>query len=126
LPFYIIINPDSGPVTNPSKGYQTCIPKLKAASSNVIVVGYVLTGFGSRSADDINTDVGTYAAWGSAYRPQGIFFDEINPTAKLLSKYTTVANNARATLNGGSGYVRVALLACMGVLSNRRWFTRLS
>ncbi|KAI0091889.1 Spherulation-specific family 4 [Irpex rosettiformis] len=104
VPFYVIINPNSGPVPTPDTGYQTCIPRLKASPS-VTVVGYVPTTTGAASIDAVNSATAQYAAWGSAYRPQGIFFDEVNPTSRLLSKYTNWTNTAKATLNDGHGYV---------------------
>ncbi|KAI0347343.1 hypothetical protein BDW22DRAFT_518571 [Trametopsis cervina] len=99
--FYIIINPDSGPVVSPDPVFQTCIPRLKAASSQVITVGYVRTGYGSQSDSTVNDAVQQYANWGSAWRPQGIFFDEVEPSADLLPTYTAWANNARAAFSGG-------------------------
>lgn len=108
-PFYVIINPNSGPVTTPDDGYQTCIPHLKASPS-VTVVGYVPTTTGRADQGAVNSQIAEYAAWGSAYRPQGIFFDEVNPTSGFLTKYTNWTNTAKNTLNGGNGYVCVALI----------------
>lgn len=117
LPFYVIINPQSGPVPTPDSNYQACIPRLKASSS-VTVVGYVPTGFGTASIDTVNSDTAEYAAWGSAYRPQGIFFDEVSPTAGFLSKYTNWTSTAKARFNSGNGYVRSTLLMCRMLLTD--------
>lgn len=89
--------PDAG-------SYQGCIPDLKS-HSNVVVVGYVPTGDGTRSQSAVNADVATYAGWNSAYRPDGIFFDEVNPTSGLLSLYTAYSQTAKESFNGGSGFV---------------------
>lgn len=108
MPFYIIINPNSGPGAAGSQpdatSYQGCIPQLKS-HSNVKLVGYVPTQDGSRSNSKVNADVSTYAGWASAYSLDGIFFDEVNPTSNLLSKYTTFANTARQSFDSGEGLV---------------------
>lgn len=104
--FFLIVNPASGPGAPNSQpdptSYQGCIPKLKAFS-NVKVVGYVPTGAGSRAASAVNQDIATYAGWSAAFRPQGIFFDEVNPTPSLLSTYTAFAQTARSSF--GNGFV---------------------
>lgn len=109
----MIVNPDSGPGAAGSQpdasSYQGCIPELKS-HSNVVVVGYVPTGDGTRSQSAVDTDVATYAAWSSAYRPDGIFFDEVNPTSNLLSLYTTYVQTARQSFNSGSGFVSLRFL----------------
>ena len=71
----------------------------------MVVVGYVPTGFGTRSQSAVSADVATYAGWSAAYRPDGIFFDEVNPTSSLLSLYTGYSQNARESFNDGSGFV---------------------
>ncbi|KIP10724.1 hypothetical protein PHLGIDRAFT_65173 [Phlebiopsis gigantea 11061_1 CR5-6] len=109
IPFFLIINPDSGPGGGAGSqpdptSYQGCIPELKS-HPNVKTVGYVLTGFGSRSQSDVNSDVATYAGWASAYRLDGVFFDEVDPTSDLLSLYTTYAQDARQSFGDGDGLV---------------------
>ncbi|KAF8583568.1 hypothetical protein K439DRAFT_1348278 [Ramaria rubella] len=124
LPFYIIVNPDSGPGSaTPTAGYQTCIPSLRA-NSNVKVIGYVATGEGaSRSQADVEGDVDLYAAWGSAYRPDGVFFDQAATSSQEVSVYETyrsyvatkawfTSDESFVTLNPGTtpdaGYYAVA------------------
>lgn len=104
LPFYVVINPQSGPVPTPDSGYQACIPRLKASPS-VTVVGYVPTETGNASYDVVNKKTAEYAAWGSAYRPQGIFFDQVAPTHDLLPKYTNWTKTAKNSFIDGDGYV---------------------
>jgi hypothetical protein len=103
-PFYIVINPASGPGspnTQPDANYQACIPKLKATSNpNVKVIGYVSTSWGNRAEADVNRDVATYKGWGSAYRPNGIFYDEGATSSSLASLYARYASNARSQLGG--------------------------
>lgn len=80
--------------TQPDSNYQACVPKLKAANSKVIA--YVPTGFASRATADVNADITTYAGWGTAYKPQGIFFDEVSGGTNhvsLYQGYTTFARN---------------------------------
>jgi len=99
VPFYIIVNPASGPgATNstPDANYQACIPQLRSASSNVKVVGYVATGFGLRSTSLVTADINTYAGWGTGYRPDGIFLDETSTTSGTLATYQGYASTIRS------------------------------
>lgn len=103
-PFYIVINPASGPGSpnsQPDANYQACIPKLKAtANKNVKVIGYVSTSYGNRAEADVNGDVATYKGWGTAYRPNGVFYDEAPTASGLVSLYSRYASNARTQLGG--------------------------
>jgi len=105
FPFYIIVNPNSGPgnKAQPIKAYQTCVPQFK--QPNVKVIGYVSTQNGNRAQADVTADVNTYARWGAAYVPDGIFFDEVSGKAKQLSLYTTYASLAKQSFSGGNGFV---------------------
>ncbi|KAF7790890.1 hypothetical protein EIP86_001848 [Pleurotus ostreatoroseus] len=106
VPFFVIVNPASGPGganTQPNSDYQGCVPKLKA--SNVKILGYVDTANGNRASSAVIQDIDTYAGWSSAYRPVGIFFDDVTPSSGLLSDYTTWTSSARQALNGGAGFV---------------------
>ncbi|QRV85871.1 spherulin-4 [Ceratobasidium sp. AG-Ba] len=117
LPFYWIINPNSGPggVNNqPDANYQACVPKLRPSSNpNVKVIAYVRTGYGTgRSASDVQQDVHTYAQWGSSYRPSGIFFDEVPYQDSWRTTYKAYADYARSqitnafvTLNPGTSAI---------------------
>jgi len=101
MPFVFIVNPASGPGTGlPDSTYQTCIPELRpAANPNTQVIGYATTGTPvattPRAQADIESDITAYANWGIAYRPDGIFFDQIANNASDLQLYTNVANFAR-------------------------------
>ncbi|KAJ6545340.1 Spherulation-specific family 4 [Mycena capillaripes] len=107
LPFIIVINPASGPGstnTQPDTNYQSCITSLKS-HANVRVIGYVATGFGGRSSSDVITDIATYAQWGAAYRPTGIFFDETEATTQFVSLYQSYATSVRSGPLGSSAFV---------------------
>lgn len=105
VPFTLIVNPASGPGAANSQpdpnSYQGCIPRLKAVS-NAKVIGYVPTGGGQRSQADVEQDIATYAGWASAYRPEGVFFDQVESSAALLSLYTTYAQDVRSSFSGAT------------------------
>ncbi|KAF5347220.1 hypothetical protein D9758_011086 [Tetrapyrgos nigripes] len=102
LPFYLIVNPNSGPVDTPDPGYQSCIPQVRSLSDNVKVVGYVATGYGSKASSDVLNEVTTYMNWDVSYRPTGIFFDETNATADHVQLYTSYAAQVRQDVPGDS------------------------
>ncbi|KAJ7035944.1 Spherulation-specific family 4-domain-containing protein [Mycena alexandri] len=88
--------------SQPDSTYQACVSTLRpAANPNVHVLGYVATGFGSRASSAVEADVQTYAGWGAAYRPTGIFFDEVEGGSSAnLALYTTYAAFARGQISG--------------------------
>ncbi|KAE9399233.1 hypothetical protein BT96DRAFT_1019687 [Gymnopus androsaceus JB14] len=101
LQFYVVINPNSGP-SNFNSDYQACVPELLALGENVIIVGYVLTGYGTRDSSDVLADIATYMAFPTTYRPSGIFFDETSATSEYLDKYTTYAEQVRSDVTSDS------------------------
>ncbi|EMD33551.1 hypothetical protein CERSUDRAFT_125859 [Gelatoporia subvermispora B] len=106
LPFYVIVNPDSGPGaagSQPDTSYQDCVPLLKAA--NVKLLGYVDTARTNRVSSAIEADVSTYAGWESTYSMDGIFFDDVSGLEGDLSMYETWSNFAKDSINGGDGFV---------------------
>ncbi|KAJ5785222.1 Spherulation-specific family 4 [Penicillium pulvis] len=103
IEFKVIVNPDSGPgdTTYPESAYITAIAQLNSYD-NVVVLGYIPTEYGTRSASDVESDISTYSGW-SAYTEKniavtGIFFDEAPRTddTSLISYMTEVADNARS------------------------------
>ncbi|KAJ6536325.1 Spherulation-specific family 4 [Mycena capillaripes] len=101
--FYIIVNPDSGP--GPSDpNYEAAVASLRE-NANALLLGYVLTGFGTRDPAAVTQDVQTYAGWAAASRVDGIFFDETQ--AGLTSTYQAYAATVRAATwaSGNTGYV---------------------
>ncbi|KAI9001338.1 Spherulation-specific family 4 [Trametes punicea] len=108
VPFWIVINPDSGPEgtpgSQPPTGYQECIPVLRAP--NVVVLGYVHTSDGEASRQaGVTQDVDTYAGWDAAYRPDGIFFDEVSGEESDFATYQGFTSHARPLFNGGDGFI---------------------
>ncbi|KAI0637950.1 Spherulation-specific family 4 [Trametes polyzona] len=107
VPFWVVINPNSGPGNRGAQApaaYQQCVPKLRAA--NVKVLGYVPTGYGAaKRRGGVLQDTNTYAGWKTAYRPDGIFFDEVSGNAADVSTYANYASQAREVFGRGKGYV---------------------
>lgn len=100
VPFYIIINPESGPEGSPGSQpptpFQQCVPQL-LEFANVITLGYVITGFGAADRQaGVLADVNTYAGWASSYRPAGIFFDEVSNLAADFETYENFTAEARS------------------------------
>jgi hypothetical protein len=81
IPFYLIINPSTGPGTTeyPEEVFITAIAKLNSYS-NTEVLGYTYTKQGTRASSEVEKDIATYANWASYtmqnIRLSGIFFDE--------------------------------------------------
>ncbi|TFK34640.1 Spherulation-specific family 4 [Crucibulum laeve] len=130
IQFYVIINPNSGPGgapgTQPDTNYQSCTASIRragASAGNAKLLGYVATGYGSRTNATVTSDVDTYSQWTVSYRPDGIFFDEVATAASSLSLYQAFSNrvhqnfgaNGLVFLNPGttpetSGYFNIANL----------------
>lgn len=102
--FHVIINPNSGPGGNaPNSDYVLAIQKLKKYS-NCVLLGYVHTTYGTRSSDDVYSDIAQYAAWTSQnVAMNGIFFDEAPSSAApaLYSYMSNVTTQARASIKNG-------------------------
>src|SRR5438270_4956564 len=88
VPMIAIINPSDGPGPSRDSAYDTGIQKLHNAG--ISVLGYVLTGWASRSSSAVKSDISAYKSW---YNVNGIFFDEMSNSAgdetyyKNLSTY---------------------------------------
>lgn len=108
VPFWVIVNPASGPGKQVDGNYAKAIDRLLGAGC--IVLGYVTTSYGKRPAADVQSDIDR---WLTMYpRIQGIFFDEMiyedsaagSKYQAALSQYAhdagcwpTVANPGAAT-----------------------------
>ncbi|KZV60595.1 hypothetical protein PENSPDRAFT_644167 [Peniophora sp. CONT] len=94
----MIINPDDGPLATSDLGanYAACVPGLKTAGPDSVVLGYVRTNYGNQPEGKVHDDVDTYATWPTSYRPTGIFFDEVTYDAGHVSNYTGYATYARS------------------------------
>ncbi|KAJ6527502.1 Spherulation-specific family 4 [Mycena capillaripes] len=110
--FYIIVNPDDGPDgspgSQPDSTYQAGVRSLRG-HANVLLLGYVLTGYGKRAQPAVTQDVQTYSGWTAAWGVDGIFFDETQ--AGLMSTYQvytdTVVLNPGEDI-GSSTYYSIA------------------
>jgi hypothetical protein len=73
VPFWVILNPASGPGRVADANYTKAVDRL--AGAGCVVLGYVTTGYAERPERDVRADV---ARWAELYpRVQGIFFDEM-------------------------------------------------
>ncbi|KAG8407891.1 hypothetical protein J3458_020201 [Metarhizium acridum] len=80
LNFTVIVNPNSGPGSSPwpDVHYDAAIRRLNSYP-NIETVGYVRTGYATRSLADVTREVSVYSGWSSnssALAMHGIFFDE--------------------------------------------------
>lgn len=124
-PFYLIINPDTGPGTTeyPEEAYITAIAKLNSYS-NVQVLGYTYTNHGSRASSDVESDIAAYAKW-SSYAGKdislaGIFFDQ-TPNGEDKSKLAYFQRLSSAAKN--SNLVTVVFNPGAKILADvAKWF----
>lgn len=73
VPFWVIVNPNSGPGEKVDANYTKAIDRLEGAGC--VTIGYVATGYGKRTQGQVQKDVDR---WLALYpRIQGIFFDEM-------------------------------------------------
>ncbi len=73
VPIIAVINPNSGPGGSRDISYVQGIQNLRSAA--VKVLGYVYTGYASRSISSVEADINAYKSW---YAIDGIFFDEMS------------------------------------------------
>lgn len=99
LNYTIVVNPDSGPgnAALPNDDYLPAIQRLNAFP-NTRTVGYVRTGYGNRTLDDVLADITTYSGWANSshgIEMHGIFFDEApHEYSADHAQYMQDANNA--------------------------------
>lgn len=73
VPFWVIMNPASGPGEQVDANYTKAIDRLIGAGC--VVIGYVSTRYGKRPREEVAADV---QRWRQLYpRTQGLFFDEM-------------------------------------------------
>lgn len=73
VPFWVIVNPASGPGEEVDANYTKAIDRLHGAGC--VVLGYVPTNYAKRPVADVQTDIDR---WRKFYpRTHGIFFDEM-------------------------------------------------
>ena len=90
--------------------YPACVPELKNAGTNSLVIGYIRTNYTSKAIADVEADVDNYATWATTYRPSGIFFDEVSNDAASVSQYASYAAYARSK---GFDFVRLSLASAI-------------
>jgi hypothetical protein len=89
VPFWVILNPASGPGRQADANYIKAIDRLLGAGC--VVLGYVTTSYGKRAPAEVHADINH---WLALYpRTQGIFFDE------MIYEDTDAAANHQAALN---------------------------
>ena len=106
LEFVIIVNPNSGPGSEPwwpNADYVRQTPAL-AVHPNVQVVGYVSTDYCNRPMEQVLKDVNQYAGWSQDNRfrglaVSGIFFDETPNVFSEKAKdfLDTITRHVKAT-----------------------------
>ncbi|MFO0938241.1 MAG: spherulation-specific family 4 protein [Gemmataceae bacterium] len=73
VPFWVIVNPASGPGKDVDANYTKAIDRLQGAGC--VVLGYVSTSYAKRPAAEVRKDIDV---WRKLYpRIQGLFFDEM-------------------------------------------------
>ena len=115
VPIIAIINPDSGVGGSKDANYVSGVKLLQAAG--IVVLGYVYTSYGSRSAKSIENEISNYKSW---YGVNGIFFDEMSSVASTLRYYTQLSTYVRSIKLGmtmGNPGTTVSL-SLVGVFSN--------
>lgn len=101
LEFIAIVNPASGPGTDPlpDTSYQAAITSLHSLP-NITVVGYVHCSYGARAPADVKADIDRYAGWEvhsqGAVTVQGIFIDEAPYNPDLRGDMAVYAHRIRS------------------------------
>lgn len=73
----VVINPSNGPGGNEESHWLDVVGDLQ--DEDIEVVGYVSTAYAGRSLNDIEQEIDNYNEW---YGVDGIFFDEVSPSAQ--------------------------------------------
>jgi len=93
VPFWVIVNPASGPGKAVDANYSKAIDRL--LGSGCLVLGYVPTNYGKRAIGDVQADL---KQWRTLYpRVQGIFYDEMiyDDTDAAVSHQVALNKSAR-------------------------------
>jgi hypothetical protein len=86
----ILLNPDSGPGTEPDATFAPTLDRLHSAG--VAVAGYVDTNYTQRPTSEVLDDIGRHIDW---YGVSGVFFDRVSATAEDLDHYADLTRRAR-------------------------------
>src|SRR2546427_11800077 len=85
VPIIAVINPSNGPGGSSDSNYVQGVKNFHAAG--VIVMGYVATGYASRSISSVEAQISSYWNW---YRVNGIMFDEMSNVQGNENYYSTL------------------------------------
>jgi hypothetical protein len=86
-----IYNPYNGPGSSKDVNYTNGINA--ATAKGIMMMGYVYTGYGGRSASSVKADIDTFYNW---YGTTNIFFDEVDNTTAKLSYYQDLYNYVKS------------------------------
>jgi hypothetical protein len=101
----VILNPDSGPgqspiETNYIQADGRTGPLIELAERGASILGYVHTSYGRRELADVLAEIDRYydAEYyrGAAFRPSGIFIDEMSNDLADLAYYQSIRRHLRA------------------------------
>jgi hypothetical protein len=116
LQFLVILNPNSGPGSaTPDENYVRELTKMKTFS-NIRVIGYVRTGWATRSITDVLNEISIYASWNSKIGDSisGIFFDETpNAYSSSVASFMAQVDAAVKSSTGFNGVNYVSLPLAM-------------
>lgn len=112
---FLVINPSSGPGGVVDAAYVTAV--IEAQAQGAVVIGYVATTYGDKTAGQVDTEVGRYVDW---YGVDGIFFDEVaSDCATWASFYATRAGVVDAALGRDAWIVyNPGILTCAEYLDS--------
>ena len=88
VPVTAVINPNNGPGGPPNSDYVLGLQDLR--DRGVRMLGYVATGWGSRSVLNVSLDVATYQSSYVSHGVTGLFYDEAATSAALVPHYASL------------------------------------
>jgi hypothetical protein len=90
-PAFVMINPGSGPGTQPDSLYVGLVPKAHLVG--VPVLGYVHTKYGARPIAEVKADIDKHFLW---YGVRGIFVDTCSNKPELVAYYAELSAHIKA------------------------------
>lgn len=87
----VVLNPGDGPDIERDDALAAAVEQVQA--EGVVVLGYVLTGYGAAEVDTVVAQADRYARW---YAVDGIFLDEVASERADLAHYERMASALRA------------------------------
>jgi Spherulation-specific family 4 len=88
---FVVVNVADGPGERPDSSYVEVVDRLLDAG--VVVTGYVTSGYGSRSVNDLAAEAERYRDW---YGIRGVFVDQVASHAGAGSHYRALVTRLRA------------------------------